>query len=85
MFTLIHLSQGWLGGWLLPQEKSYFAIRLPQVCGVVDGVVAEWVAVRLLHVTTFSYRQSGRPKAGGPSPLTWPMGVDFMFTLIYNT
>ncbi len=22
--------QGWLGGWLLPQEKSYFAIRLPQ-------------------------------------------------------
>jgi hypothetical protein len=22
-------SQGWLGGWLLPQEKSYFAIRLP--------------------------------------------------------
>ncbi|MEW5320472.1 MAG: hypothetical protein WDW38_011542 [Sanguina aurantia] len=23
------LHKGWLGGWLLPQEKSYFAIRLP--------------------------------------------------------
>lgn len=21
--------RGWLGGWLLPQEKSYFALRLP--------------------------------------------------------
>lgn len=23
------LHRGWLGGWLLPQEKSYFAIALP--------------------------------------------------------
>ena len=22
--------RGWLGGWLLPQEASYFALRLPQ-------------------------------------------------------
>ena len=22
--------KGWLGGWLLPQEKSYFALSLPQ-------------------------------------------------------
>jgi hypothetical protein len=21
--------KGWLGGWLLPQERSYFALRLP--------------------------------------------------------
>ena len=22
--------RGWLGGWLLPQDNSYFALRLPQ-------------------------------------------------------
>lgn len=25
----VHTLQGWLGGWLLPQEKSYFALKLP--------------------------------------------------------
>lgn len=24
------VHRGWLGGWLLPQEKSYFALKLPQ-------------------------------------------------------
>ncbi|EFJ44074.1 hypothetical protein VOLCADRAFT_65342, partial [Volvox carteri f. nagariensis] len=28
-FTREIQHQGWLGGWLLPQEKSYFALRLP--------------------------------------------------------
>ncbi len=25
----MNCSQGWLGGWVLPQEKSYFALKLP--------------------------------------------------------
>ena len=24
------LGRGWLGGWALPQERSYFSLRLPQ-------------------------------------------------------
>lgn len=29
-FTRHVVHKGWLGGWLLPQEKSYFALRLPR-------------------------------------------------------
>jgi len=29
-FTRHIVHKGWLGGWLLPQEKSYFALRLPR-------------------------------------------------------
>jgi len=29
-FTRFILSRDWLGGWLMPQERSYFAIMLPQ-------------------------------------------------------
>lgn len=28
-FTTHILHRGWLGGWLLPQERSYCALRLP--------------------------------------------------------
>mmetsp|Transcript_31178 Transcript_31178/g.92977 ORF Transcript_31178/g.92977 Transcript_31178/m.92977 type:complete len:1354 (-) Transcript_31178:1870-5931(-) len=28
-FMEVIMARGWLGGWLLPQEKSYFALKLP--------------------------------------------------------
>lgn len=40
---LIH-AQGWLAGWLLPQEKSYFALRLPHgwwLFGIDLGLVGD--------------------------------------------
>lgn len=29
MADLLAVAQGWIGGWLLPQEASYFALALP--------------------------------------------------------
>ena len=40
-FVRFIVEQDWLGGWLLPQRKSYFAIRLPHdwwVFGIDNGL-----------------------------------------------
>ena len=29
-YDALVLGRGWLGGWALPQERSYFSLRLPQ-------------------------------------------------------
>jgi len=56
LFTRFILSRSWLGGWILPQERSYFALSLPHgwwVLGFDEGGYSLTWVERLYYICAF--------------------------------